>query len=140
MYLLINCDNTINYGNDHPINERLNFDGVTIVEFPDKTLAEVVGDISPAEAYWDEENQKVIVNPVFAMAEEKAERAWRDNELTRTISKLDQYDRDCRIPSEFRTSGMTEYDYHELLRYRKKLCEYPESPNYALRIRPTHNK
>ena len=140
MYLLINCDNTINYGNDHPIDKRLNFEGVTVVEFPDKTLHEVVGDIHPAEAFWDEENQKVIRNPIFAQAEERAEKAWRNTELTRVISKLDQHDRDMRIPSEFRTTSLNEHQYHELLRYRKKLCEYPESSNFAIRIRPTLNQ
>ena len=140
MYLLINCDNTINYGNNHPVDKRLNFEGVTLVEFPDKTLEEVVGDIDPAEAYWDEKNQTVIRNPVFASAAEREERVWRDAELGRVVAKLDQHDRDMRIPDEFRTTFLTEYDYHELLRYRKKLCEYPASSNYALKIRPTLNK
>lgn len=140
MYILINPDNTINYGADHPINPALGFEGVRLVEFPEKSLHEVVGDIKPLEAYWDEESQTVIRHPRMIDEEIATEKAWRNKEIARVISKLDQRDRDQRIPSEFRTSVMSDHEYHELLRYRKKLCEYPESSNFALRIRPTLNK
>lgn len=140
MYLLINVDNTINYGNDHPVDERLNFEGTRLIEFPEKSLHEVVGDIHPAEAYWDEDTQTVIRNPRMVESEIMGEKIWRNKELNSVIAKLDQYDRDQRIPHEFRTSGMNEYEYHELLRYRKKLCDYPETSNFSLKIRPTLNK
>lgn len=139
MYLLINVDNTVNYGNDHPINKKLNFEGTRLIEFPEKTLYDVVGDIHPAEAYWDDETQTVIRHPKMVESEKLGERVWRNKELSSIVSKLDQYERDQRIPSEFRTTTITEYQYHEMLRYRKKLCDYPSSSNFDLKIRPTLN-
>lgn len=140
MYLLINKDNSINYGNEHPVDEKLNFEGLKLIEFPEKSLNDVVGNVSPDEAFWDEENQIVIRNPMYAESEALAERVWRDKELDTVIAKLDQYDRDQRIPDNFRTSHLSNSEYIELLRYRKKLCEYPSSSNYNIKVRPILNK
>lgn len=140
MYLLINRDNSINYGNDHPIDERLDMDGLRLLEFPNKSLYEVVGDIMPYEAYWDEVNCKVIRDPRIVDNETRAERTWRNKELNRIICKLDQYERDQRIPEEYRTSKMTEKEYFNLLKYRKQLCDYPQTKSYKLKVRPQLNK
>lgn len=139
MYLLINKDNSINFGDNHPVDKRLNFEGVRLIEFPDKELHEVVGDVDPFEAYWDEATETVIRNPRFAESEQYAETLWRDKELKSVLSRLDQYERDSKINPEFRTSNLTERQYNELLRFRKKLCEYPTSENYKLKIRPILN-
>lgn len=136
MYLLINKDNSVNYGNDHPVDPNLEVEGLTLIEFPDKTLAEVVKDISPREAHWDPETQTVIRDPNIAVSEEYTERAWRNKEIQSIVSKIDQYERDERIPQEFRTSKISDFEYIELLRYRKSLCDYPETNNCKLQIRP----
>ena len=139
MYLLINSDNTINYGNDHPIDQNLDFEGLKLIEFPDKTLEEVVGDIAPLEALWDEDNQRIIRNPIMVEDDEFQESAWRNKELNSVLNLLDQYERDQKIPYEFRTTKISEYEYTELLRYRKKLCDYPETSDYKIKLRPTVN-
>lgn len=139
MYLLINSDNSVNYGNDHPVDHRLNFDGVELLEFPEKTLAEVVGDILPHEAFWDRTTQTVVRGVHLVDNDSDYEHRWRDKELQRVLNKMDQYERDQRIDPSFRTSKLSEYQYTELLRYRKKLCEYPETSNFKLKTRPTLN-
>lgn len=136
MYLLINNDGSINYGNNHPIDDSLDFEGLTLLEFPDKTLEEVVGDVKPYEAYWDESTQTVIRDPRITKSEDLEEKSWRNKEIQNVLNKIDQYERDQRIPHEFRTTKLNESDYHNLLRYRKSLCEYPETNNYTLKIRP----
>ena len=70
MYLLINEDNSVNFADNHPIRSGLIHEGTTLVEILDKTLAEVVGEIHPGEAYWDEETQQVIRNPILLPKEE----------------------------------------------------------------------
>ena len=63
MYLLINSDNTVNFADDHPINPALDFAGLTLIEFQDKNLDQIVGSVCPEEALWDPERECVIQDP-----------------------------------------------------------------------------
>ena len=136
MYLLINSDNSINYGDNHPVREDLHMGGLRLVEFLEKELHEVVGDILPEEAYWDSEREVVIRNPRLEKEEELRELKWRDSELSKVLLELDKYDRDKNIPEEYRVSSLGEESYLKLLKYRKILFEYPDSENFRLKIRP----
>ena len=64
MYLLINPDKSINFTDDHPIKKNLYFEGLKLVEFSDKKLKEVMGDIALIQALWDECTQKIIQDPL----------------------------------------------------------------------------
>jgi hypothetical protein len=66
MYLLINDDNSLNFVGEHPMDERLCFEGVTVVEQHDCTVSEVMGDIPFLQAGWDHDQQQVIRHPFFA--------------------------------------------------------------------------
>ena len=59
MYLLINVDNTINYADDHPIDERLCFAEVTLLEFPEQSFDAVMQGIPVAQACWNPHQQRV---------------------------------------------------------------------------------
>ena len=65
MYLLINPDQSINFAAEHPIKKGLNFDGLKLIEFPEKKLKAVMGDIQLESALWDETRQKVILDPLL---------------------------------------------------------------------------
>ena len=60
MYLLINVDNTVNYADDHPIDERLCFAEVTLLEFPHQRFDEVMKGIPVAQACWSPHQQGVV--------------------------------------------------------------------------------
>lgn len=64
MYMLVNKDKTINFAADHPIDNSLIFEGTTLIELPNKTLAEVVGNIKREHAAWDESTQTMIIHPL----------------------------------------------------------------------------
>ena len=66
MYLLINPDKSINFADDHPIKKNLHFEGLKLVEYSDKKLKEVMGDIALIQALWDERKQKIIQDPLCA--------------------------------------------------------------------------
>ena len=83
MYLLINPDGTVNFADDHPIREGLHRDGLQLVELPDKSLSEVVGDIPPDEALWDPERQAVIRDPLLVSVAESE--AWRQQQARSRI-------------------------------------------------------
>ena len=59
MYLLLNHDDSINIADDHPIDANLYIDGLTLVELPEYTRAQVMGDVPIDDARWDTENQVV---------------------------------------------------------------------------------
>ena len=65
MYLLINRDNSINFADDHPIDNRLCFEGVTLVEKPDCNMAEVMSAIPIEYAVWDPEQASVVHDPRY---------------------------------------------------------------------------
>lgn len=65
MYLLINLDQSINFADEHPIKKGLNFDGLKLIEFPEKKLKEVIENIQLGSALWDETRQKVILDPLL---------------------------------------------------------------------------
>ncbi|GLS26151.1 hypothetical protein [Marinibactrum halimedae] len=65
MYIFINPDNSVNYANNHPVNWHLFHEGLRLIEFPEKELFEVVKDIPPEYARWDEELQEVYHAPDF---------------------------------------------------------------------------
>lgn len=70
----------------------------------------------------------------FKVGEEKQ---WRDNELTKVLDRIDQYEKDQSYPVELRTSPIqTEADYMLLLQDRKKLSDYPESDDFPFGERP----
>lgn len=83
MYLLINKDGSVNFADDHPINQYLCFERVTLIELHDKTLAEVVGDIQPEEAVWDAENEQVVRHPYFVVGGEE----WRRRQASIKINE-----------------------------------------------------
>lgn len=64
MYLLINPDKSINFADEHPIKKNLHFEGLKLVEFSQKRLKEVMGDIALIQARWDERTQKIIQDPL----------------------------------------------------------------------------
>ena len=94
MYLLINSDSTVNYGNDHPIDPTLVFEGLELIEFPDKTLTEVVGNVKPHEAFWDKTTKSVVRDPEIIRSEELGEKVWRNKEIQTVLAKMDQYERE----------------------------------------------
>ncbi len=59
MYLLVNRDNSINYAGEHPIDTRLQLEGLTVLEFATRNKAEVLTDIPVEEAMWDTHTQTV---------------------------------------------------------------------------------
>lgn len=65
MYLLINPDNTVNFADDHPINESLNFEGLRLIELKEKSLDDVVGHVPPELAIWDDVEKEVNSDPVL---------------------------------------------------------------------------
>ncbi|WCE28414.1 hypothetical protein [Vibrio sp. SCSIO 43137] len=65
------------------------------------------------------------------------ERAWRDELLTKTLDRIDQYEKDKTYPSELRTSPLSEADYLNLLRDRKNLSDYPSRQDFPFGERPT---
>ena len=69
MYLLINGDNTLNFVGEHPIDNRLCFEGVTLIERHEHTIADIMGDIPFEIAAWDSERQQVIIDPFYARLE-----------------------------------------------------------------------
>jgi hypothetical protein len=64
MYLLINPDNTVNFADDHPINDALDLNGLRLIEIKEKSLDKVVGEIHPEVAIWDEVSKKVRADPL----------------------------------------------------------------------------
>ncbi len=73
MYLLINPDKTMNTVGEHPIDKALLTQALLLVEFPEKTIADVMGNISIDEALWDADKQQVVRHPLFDPGSE----AWR---------------------------------------------------------------
>ncbi len=69
-YLLINQDNTVNYIGDHPVNKKLSFENLRLIELPDKLAAGILGDIPPDEAYWD--GEKVVRDPSITENDSKS--------------------------------------------------------------------
>ncbi len=59
MYLLVNKDNSINYAGEHPIDTRLQLEGLTVFEFATRNKAEVLADIPVEEALWDTHTQTI---------------------------------------------------------------------------------
>ena len=57
MYLLINNDSSINYAGEHPVDEKLCFEGVALLEFPCQSVTEVMAEIPIKWACWHEEQQ-----------------------------------------------------------------------------------
>ncbi len=82
MYLLVNPDMTINVADNHPISNVLNREGLTLIEFPDKSLDDMVGDIPLEEAMWDEAEQQVIFHPYFAVGSAE----WRRQQASIKIN------------------------------------------------------
>ncbi|WP_062710151.1 hypothetical protein [Grimontia marina] len=64
------------------------------------------------------------------------ERHWRNGKLTSIIQRLEQYERDLRVPEAYRTGALTESDYENLLADRKALCDYPDNPDFPFGERP----
>lgn len=64
MYLLINPDNTVNFADDHPINDALDLNGLRLIEIKEKSLDKVVEEIHPEVAIWDEVSKKVRTDPL----------------------------------------------------------------------------
>ncbi len=83
MYLLVNRDGSVNFADDHPVNPHLCFERVVLVELPDKSLSEVVGDIAPEEALWNDEQQRIVRHPYFVVGGE----AWRRRQASIKINQ-----------------------------------------------------
>jgi hypothetical protein len=83
MYLLINPDQTISLAGNHPMNETLNTNGLTLVELPDQTVADVMGTIPIEEALWHADTKTVSRHPVFAVGSE----AWRRRQAALRIQQ-----------------------------------------------------
>ena len=57
--------NSVNFAGEHPIHTNLSLENVNLIELPEKSLKEVIGNITPEQAFWDSENHKVIQNPIY---------------------------------------------------------------------------
>jgi hypothetical protein len=88
MYLLINPDNTINFADNHPIREDLALEGLILIEFKNKELKEVVGNIAPDMAYWDEANRRVIIDPSIEQRSPLDEAKFQIYNLTKIARAL----------------------------------------------------
>ena len=70
----------------------------------------------------------------FKVMEEKQ---WRDEEITKVINRIDQYEKDQHYPVELRTSPINnEADFLTLLADRKALSDYPTVANFPFSNRP----
>lgn len=68
---------------------------------------------------------------------DRREREWRDDELAKVLSRIDQYEKDQGYPEELRTSPIaTHDDFILLLNDRKVLSDYPDAENYPSGERP----
>ncbi|NAW59644.1 MULTISPECIES: hypothetical protein [unclassified Vibrio] len=62
---------------------------------------------------------------------------WRDRELFKVLSRIDQYEKDQNYPEALRTSPIkTEEQFIQLLRDRKVLSDYPDSDGFPFSERP----
>ncbi len=65
------------------------------------------------------------------------EKAWRNEVLTKVISRIDQYEKDQNYPAALRTSPIkSEANFLKLLHDRKQLSDYPESNDFPFGERP----
>lgn len=65
------------------------------------------------------------------------EKAWRNHELTKIMSRIDQYEKDQQYAVELRTSPIENNDqFLRLLQDRKALCDYPEAQDFPFSKRP----
>ncbi|MCG9597051.1 hypothetical protein L1D15_09965 [Vibrio sp. Isolate25] len=68
---------------------------------------------------------------------EMQERLWRDGELTKVLSRIDQYEKDQSYPEEYRTSPIKSHDdFLLLLNDRKELSDYPNTMEFPFGERP----
>ncbi|KKA43426.1 hypothetical protein [Salinivibrio sp. KP-1] len=81
------------------------------------------------ESAWSDEDEALLLKE----ADERKERAWRDSEMQRVVSSLDQIKND-------REFGGTTYQGNatakQLNDYRIRLCEYPNQPEFPYGSRP----
>lgn len=129
MYFLINSDGSINFIDEHPVCEQLDFTDVTLYEYPNKTVHDLIGDQDIHELYWSKRQEKfipyllwwkgmipltpsneVIVspNPVYLEKRREFLAGLEDRELAKAI----EHD---EIPYEMRDkyrSAMREYHYN----------------------------
>jgi len=52
-YILVNKNRSLNFADEHPVNQYLSLHGVELIEFPDKTLEQVMNGIKFEAACWD---------------------------------------------------------------------------------------
>ena len=59
MYLLINPDDSLNTVGEHPLPSIVPYDALTLIEHPEHTVADILGNIPLIDAQWDRVSEQV---------------------------------------------------------------------------------
>lgn len=84
MYVLVNSDGTINYADNHPLDENLYIDDtITLYEFPDHELQEKIDEdvTHPHFTVWDKEREMIARDVEFY---NRVEKGWAYDRLRRS--------------------------------------------------------
>lgn len=91
----------------------------------------------PPFSVWDESASRWLYQRELELEfKTHQEREWRNEELTKVLSRIDQYEKDQSYPVELQTSPLTQVQYMSLLRDRKALSGYPQSSDFPFGERP----